>query len=163
MYKFVEKEEELDKVLDSVDSFNNYMTKVVVKAQEGVLTSIPQLVAKLADQVVTQKLAVAEFYRENKDLVGNKAFVGIVANDLAAKNPGWNMEKIISELGTEVRTRLRMSGITPQAPVVPATPAAPAAPVDPPAFVVGGGSRPGPGGPPMTAMEKDIMSLLDGA
>jgi hypothetical protein len=158
VYKFIEKEEELDKVLDSVDSFNGYMTKVVEKAQESVLTSIPQLVARMADQVVTQKMAVMEFYQKNQDLTGNKAYVGMVANELAAAHPDWNMEKIITELGPEVRNKLRLAGIATQPSVQP--PANP--PAEHPAFVPGSPARPGGGVPQMTAMEKDIASLIEG-
>jgi hypothetical protein len=157
--KFIEKEEDLDKVLNSVDNFNAFMTTALQKGNEQILTTIPQIITKLADQVVTQRMAVAEFYGANKDLAGNKAFVGMVANDIAAKNPGWNMQQIIEKLGEEVRNRLRLSGVATQPPGAPVMQPPPSTP-EAPAFVPGSGARQGAGGSSLTRMEKDIADMI---
>lgn len=158
--KFVEKEEELDQVLNSVDNFNSFMTNVVAKGNEQLVGNLSNLVAPLVDKIVTQKMAVNEFYSNNKDLAGNKAYVGMVANELAVKNPNWSLEDVIKELATEVRNKLRMSGVVPpQAPEASSLAVVPEAP----AFVPGSGTRPGGGGPSLTRIEAGIADLLEGA
>jgi hypothetical protein len=82
----------------------------------------------------------------------------MVANELAAAHPDWNMEKIITELGPEVRNKLRLAGVAVQPPPQP-----PVAPPEPPAFVPGSPARSGGGPPQMSAMEKDILDLIESA
>jgi len=157
IHKFIEKEEDLDKALNTADDFNKLLSGVVAKAQEGFASVLPQLVIGLADQVVTRKMAVAEFFNANKDLVGNRAYVGVVANELAAAHPDWSMEKVIEGLAPEVRNRLRL-GADPsiQPPVV--TP--PAEPPATPAFVSRTGARPSGGGDELTRIQKGIEELI---
>lgn len=157
-HSFVASEDDLDKALNSADNFNSLLSNVVNKTQESMLLMIPQLVMKLADETVTRRMAVAEFYSANKDLAANKAFVGMVANEIAAKNPEWTMEQVIEKLADEVRGRLRLTGQIPTPPSGTPPPKPPAAP----AFAGGGGSRPGGGAPPMDRMAKEINDLLDG-
>jgi len=157
--KFIEKEEDLDKILNSVDNFNTFLSDVLSKNNEQASKNIPDLSSTI-DRIVTQKLAVNEFYANNRDLSGNKAYVGMVANELSVKNPTWTLEDVIKELATEVRNKLRMSGIIPaQAPGTPPIPLV----VDTPAFVPGGGTRPAGGGTPMSKLEAGIADLLEGA
>ncbi|MFA6972952.1 MAG: hypothetical protein WC208_16335 [Gallionella sp.] len=167
--EFVKTEEEFDEVLKTKDNFNAFLTKTLGRGNEDVLRAIPQLVMHLADQVVTQKMAVAEFYSVNKDLAAvdkdgkslYKPFIGMVANELAAKNPTWTMEDIVKVLGQEVRGRLALASGSGTPP--PGTPPMPPAPlVEDPAFV---GGRPVARGNPsaaLTAMEKGIADLIDG-
>jgi hypothetical protein len=155
--KFIEKEEDLDKALNSADNFNTMLTGVVQKAQEYMLSSLPQMVGQMADRIVGQRLAAKEFYDNNKDLSANKAFVSIVANEMAAANPGWDMSKLMENLSSEVRKRLNLVVAAGGTPQVAPTVVAPNAP----AFVPPGGARPGGGAPPMDAMAKDIMDLIN--
>jgi hypothetical protein len=156
--KFIEKEEDLDQALNSVDNFNSLLTKVVEKTRESMLLAVPQLVGKLADQVVTQRMAVQEFYNNNRDLVGNKAFVGMVANEIAASHPEWQMDQVLTVLADEVRKKLALSGIAVHAP-----PVAPQAPPVAPAFVPGGPSRPSAvGAPPIDKLAAEVSDLLSG-
>ncbi|MFA6972681.1 MAG: hypothetical protein WC208_14960 [Gallionella sp.] len=169
-YKFLQKEEELDQALNSVDNFNKMLSGVVNKAQESVLLMVPQLVTKMADEVVVRRMAAAEFFRANPDLAAvdpttqrplYRAFVGLVANEIAAAHPDWNMEAVMSNLGTEVRNRLRLSGGVPPGTPSVATPAAPVDPAAPtPAFVGPGGSRPSNVAPTFKGLEKDVLDLI---
>jgi hypothetical protein len=154
---FIEKEEELDDILKSVDNFNKFMTMVVTRTQELVLENAIPKMSQVADATVGQKMAVAEFYRSNQDLVGNRAYVGMVANEIAATHPEWTLDKIIEGLGTEVRTRLKLiagtngDGVGTIAPLNSA-----------PAFAPPGGGRPSGAPPTLGKMEKEIADLLDG-
>jgi hypothetical protein len=156
VHKFLAKDEDLDEALKSVDNFNAMLSGVVVKSQEGMLAALPQIVMALADQVVTRKIAVTEFFNANKDLVGSRAYVGTVANELAAANPDWTMEQVIEKLAPEVRNRLRL-GVDPAIPAQPV----PAAPVETPAFAGGSHARPaGGGGGELSRIDQGIMDLI---
>jgi len=158
--KFVEKEEELDKILNSVDNFNTFMTNVVVESNKQILAAMPAVVQQMASGVVTQKMAVAEFYNNNKDLIGNKAFVGMVADELARNNPTWTIQNIVEKLGAEVRTRLSIGSSQPG--IVSTPQALQSQPTETPAFVPGGGARPNGGITPTSRMEKGIADLISG-
>lgn len=155
--RFIEKEDDLDEVLNSTDSFNKFMTSVVKKSKEDALSIIPQLVNPIVNRIVTQKLAINEFYANNADLAAHKATVGIVANEIAQANPTHTLEDIIKVLGPEVRNRLAMGNISVSPAVAPVSPA-----VETPAFAPGSTSRAGGGAPPVTKMEQGIAELLDG-
>jgi hypothetical protein len=147
---FIESEEQFDEVMKTPEGFNKLLTGVVQRSVETVLRNVPQMVVKLADQQITTRSAINEFYMENKDLVSNKAYVGMVANEMAAKNPDWTLDKLLGELGKEVKTRLKMA--------IAAQPAAPGAPK--PGFVPRGGGGKPPSGPTLTGQDKQIADLI---
>ena len=155
---FVEKEEDLDALLNSKDNFNKFMTGALGKSNEQVMQAMTVVVPKLVDQIVTQRLAVNEFYTNNKDLSSNKAYVGIVANELAKAHPDWDTLTVISNLAEEVRRRLGLGGTVPNQP--PVAPSVDAPPMDSPAFVPGAGARTGTGPSSMTQKEKAIIDLI---
>lgn len=125
--------------------------RIVESATESILRSIPVLVSKVADESVVRRMAVAEFYSANKDLVNNKAFVGMVANEMAQLHPEWTLDQVISELGPEVRKRLNL-----------VTNAPASEPVQKPAFVPGvsrGGRRSAPSSQ-VSALQKELNDLI---
>jgi flagellar biosynthesis/type III secretory pathway protein FliH len=152
---FLEKEEDLDKALNSKDNFNALLTTVMEKAQERMLVNLPQVIGVMAEKIVTQRLAAKEFYDNNKDLSANKAFVSIVANEMAAANPEWDMGKLITHLGEEVRKRLVL--VQGASPTV-LTPGVVDGPT--PAFVSPSGARPIGGAPQLDKMAKDILDMI---
>lgn len=155
-HKFIEKEEDLDKALNSIDNFNAMLSSVVAKAEEIILEKAHMLAMSSAHQVYTQRTAVNEFYTMNPDLAANKSFVGIVANELASTHPDWDMIKIIENLGAEVRGRLKMSGV--QSPLPPQAPVPDTS--ESPAFVNGPNARPKGSGGGMTKIEKEVNDLI---
>lgn len=158
--KFLEKEEDLDQALGSVDNFNGLMSNVISKAQEQILAMVPQIAAQIAGNVVTQRMAVNDFYLANQDLAANKAYVGIVADEIARANPEWDMFKVMEKLADEVRSRLRISGQgNPSSSPVQDPLPTPAAPT--PAFATPGNARPSSGAPKVSPLEKEISDLLD--
>lgn len=152
---FIEKEEDLDAALNTKDNFNALLTNVSKKTQESIVPFIHQIVGSMVDTIVSQRLAAKEFYDNNKDISNNKAYVSVVANELASANPTWDMPTIMEKLGDEVRKRLNMGtvvgGISPTVP-------APAAPT--PAFVPGHGTRPSAGTPVLNKMAADVLDLI---
>lgn len=156
--KFVEKEEDLDKALNTVDNFNGLLTSVAAKIEEILTAKVDALASRAAHNVYTQRSAANEFYTQNADLAQNKAFVALVANDLAAAHPDWDMSKIIENLGTEVRSRLKLGTPTPTAGVFNDT-----TQKETPAFAgpTNGGRKTGPP-KPTDPIEREVMDLLDG-
>jgi hypothetical protein len=156
-FQFVKDDAEFDEALKSSDNFNKLLTGVMYKAIESTLRVVPKLVVNLADQQITTRSAIQEFYTENKDLLPNKAYVGVIADELAAKNPTWKLDELLKNLGGEVRSRLKLTAPG-SAPIVPPinTP-----PPNTPAFAGGGGGggNRGGGGTP-SALQKDINDLI---
>jgi hypothetical protein len=157
-FAFLKDDAEFDEALKSADNFNKLLTGVVIKSMESMMQSVPQIVVRLADQQITTRSAINEFYENNKDLIPNKAFVGMVAQELAVKNPTWKLEDMLGKLGGEVRTRLRMAnpGVVPTSvrQVIPVGGA------QAPAFAGTGGGSKGKGGAQVSGLQKDINDLI---
>lgn len=113
--QFIKDDADFDDALRSPENFNKLLTGVMYKAVESVMRTVPKLVTNLADQQITTRSAIQEFYAKNEDLIPSKAYVGMVADELVAKNPDWKLDKLMGELGKEVRTRLKLTapGVTP--------------------------------------------------
>ena len=157
--QFVADDKAFDDVLRTPANFNKFMTGVVYKGVETVFRAIPKMVVNLADQQITTRTAVSEFYQENKDLIPNKAFVGVVADDLSSKHPDWKLDKLMGELGKEVRSRLKMVTAGNMKPSTDRS--LPPSSGGKPAFAGAGGSanRGGSGGQ-LSDLQKDINDLI---
>lgn len=156
--KFIETEEAFDKALNNVDNFNALLQSVIEKAHEAWEARLPQVVSPLIHQTYNQRSIVDDFYRANQDLATNKAYVGIVANEIAAQHPDWDMGKVIENLAGEVRNRLRLGNVP--ASTTP-SPIEPPLQTPPPAFAGNPGARRGTP-TPMSKVEQEIADLLDG-
>lgn len=158
---FIPNEEEFNKVLDKAESFNALLNKVVEKAREQALLSLPAVATQLVNQQLTLRLAVDEFYKVNTDLVGYKNFVGFVTNEIAAGHPDYDLPTLLDETAKEVRKRIGLTQMEPEAPP-PAPPAAPGAPAaGGPAFVPGSPARPRTvGGGQVSGMDKEILDFI---
>ena len=161
VHQFLATEEEVDAALNSKDNLNALLTKVSSNASESVMRQVQQEIGPVVQQLVSQYMLAHEFFAANQDLSPHRAYVGMVANELAAQNPGIGMPGIIEKLAGEVRKRLAY-GTVPGAPSTPQTPVAPQTPVETPAFVPGAGARPTGGQPnPGDAVTNAILELAD--
>jgi hypothetical protein len=70
------------------------------------MRAIPQIINHVVKEQIPVIMKTEEFFKENSDLTDKRQFVGYVANELSGKNPEWKLDKLFSELGKEVRTRL---------------------------------------------------------
>lgn len=163
VHKFVEKEEDLDKILNSVDNFNEFLSGVVKKVQEETTAAIIPNIIGVADSTVARRMAVSEFFNANQDLIPYRSYVGVVANEIAAANPEWGLDKVIEGLGTEVRKKLAIVQAQPGEvpPIVPPSGTPPVEDPNDPAFVGGTGARKGAPGT-KTKMQQGIDDLIDG-
>lgn len=156
----------LDDVLDDPEKFQQVMANVYQQAStvaekqavEKVLKSIPQLVVNYVSRHASMSNLVSDFYKENSDLVGVKRTVAAVANEIAAENPAWNVDKVFGETATRTRKVLGLAAKA-RAAETPADPNAPTLPKGKPAFARQG-SRGAPPGPGMTGLVKEINELL---
>lgn len=152
--KFVESEDALDEALKTADNFNAMLSNAMQKMQEQFAAMAQQMAVQVAHGIYTQRAAADDFYRANQDLAANKAFVAMVADEMAAAHPDWDIMKVMEALAGEVRNRLHLSQT---APVAAPTSDAPA-----PAFAGSQVSRPSAGPTPTSGTQKEINDLIDG-
>ena len=156
---FFESEEEYNKAFEDRATFNKVLIRVQENAArngaQAALTMLPKIVTNLIRSETTLRSQSEDFYKSNVDLATMKPFVSFVANDLAAKNPSWDTNKLFTELGKEVRTRAGLKA------AAAAATASAAGKVPGPAFAKGGGSRKPPSvKPDLSPQEKQILDLI---
>lgn len=106
--EFVKKEEDIDAILKSPESFNSFMNFVVGKTLEYAFQSIPSVTSNLVQNQVEQQVVVEKFYDKNEDLL---QFRNVVKNNyvkLAKTNPDWGLKKLLDEAGKESRAQLKL-------------------------------------------------------
>ena len=75
---------------------------------ETVYRNIPGIVNAQVTSQSSLNSAIKDFYTDNPDLEPVRAYVGKVANELAAKNPDWNVAKLFEETAITTRTALKL-------------------------------------------------------
>ena len=104
--EFFDTAEEYNKSFEDQATMNKVLAKVAHSTAQTILSNLPRVVDNIVKQQVEVQSHVKGFFDANKDLTPHRQFVGFVSNDLMGKNPGWSMDKLFSELGKEVRTRI---------------------------------------------------------
>ena len=105
-------DEDYEAVFEKREKLNEVLKKVQSDTLQGVFRSIPRIIATLIPQHITFYNKTAEFYKNNPDLYEHRKTVGQVIDETSAKNPGWNIDKILDFVGGkgeevgEVRKRL---------------------------------------------------------
>lgn len=102
----------LDEVLDSKDSVNKLLNKVLsAGVNQGVqqtLRSLPKIIKTQVDLYTTMSEAASEFYGKNEDLKGFKKAMGVVTSEVASQHPEYEPVKLFEEAGKETRKRLQL-------------------------------------------------------
>jgi hypothetical protein len=70
--------------------------------------AIPSVVANQVRQVSTLTNAVNTFYTENEDLLPVRKAVGVVANQIVAEHPDWDLPRVMQESAQTTRKMLKM-------------------------------------------------------
>jgi hypothetical protein len=109
--QFLPSEELFDEALKSKDNFNALLTAVRNSAIEASLRMMPQLATQIVDHKIAITETVKDFYRDNKDLVPYKQFVGYTTNEVAAQHPDWTLSQILEETEKVVRERLQKARV----------------------------------------------------
>lgn len=105
---------DLDSLYENPEVLNEVLARVhgaatehgARMAAERVLRQVPELVVGYVSRHTAMTNMVNDFYRENPDLTNVKQTVAAVANDLHAKNPDWDADKIFQETANETRKLL---------------------------------------------------------
>ncbi len=110
---------DLDEVSRDPKEFNKIMNKIYAKAvtdtrlefknyNKSTLERVPSLVSDTV--TIRQKLKdlTDNFYKENKDLMGFKKVVSVVFDEMVAEKPDKPYDKVLSDVGPEVRKRLEL-------------------------------------------------------
>jgi hypothetical protein len=151
---FFENQEEYDKAFEDKKVMGKVLARVKSAGAQEAMRAIPSIVNNVIKQSVPIILKTEKFFDDNKDLADSdkRKFVGYVANDLSGKNPDWNLDKLFTELGKEVRSRLGLKDVAQQK--VTATGLKPA-------FARGsGGRKPTEVQPDLSSMESQILDIL---
>ena len=151
-------DDDIDEVVSDPKKFEAVLNRVaeVIRNDviEQVFRSTPQLVTSQIQQQTKVNEAVKEFYKENEDLKHVKKTVGAIANDVAADNPDWTLDKVFKQtavktretLGLKKKTVKKVKGNT--------------KPTRKPALQTNVKRANRPDGPSMTETEKDVMDTL---
>ena len=112
---FLGSDADLDDITRNVETFNKVLNKVYKAGvesqrgfQEGTLRSIPDIVKSNVIIQATLKKKVDVFYKDNKDLLPFRKAVSTVYEELASKNPDWDLDKMFIETEKEARSRLEL-------------------------------------------------------
>ena len=92
-------EEDYDDVFEKREKLNEVLKRVQSDTLQGVFRSIPKIIASIIPQHVMLYTKTMEFYKANPDLVEHRAKVGELIDETSAKNPGWNLDKVLAHVG----------------------------------------------------------------
>ena len=108
---------DFEDVLSSADNLNKLLNKVANAAalegeQRGYKRAIidtPKIVSKIAGEQMTARDAARDFLDANPDLLPVRSFLGLIANELQARHPDWDVKTLFEKSGEETRKRLKLS------------------------------------------------------
>lgn len=160
---FFKDEAEVDAALKDAGSFNKFLNNflrqvepiISKKATEQALQAVPEVSMRVSTDQINMMSTIQAWYSQNPDLLPFREFCGVVAKEVAAKDPSMTMVKALEETEKEVRSRLRL--VKPMN--VPPAASGGAPPVNP-GFTPGGSSGSGAPGPVLDKVQKDIQETL---
>jgi len=143
--------------------FNTMLNKVrldaiqqaIPLAQERTMLSVPQITAQYIKRHNAMKTLVDDFYAKNSDLKVVQRSVGMIANEVHAEHPDWQVQQVFDEAATRTRSALGL-----KAPVVGKQTAQGTKPAANPAFANPSQSRARGGQKKLTGMAKEIDDLI---
>jgi hypothetical protein len=160
---FFKDEAEVDAALKDAGSFNKFLNNflrqvepiITQRAVTQALQAVPEVSMKVSTDQINMMSTIQAWYSSNPDLLPFREFCGVIAKEVAAKDPTMSMVKALDETEKEVRSRLRLVKPTTVAPVTPG-----GAPLGNPGFTPGGGAGPGAPGPVLDKVQQDILNTI---
>ena len=154
----------LDELLESKDKLNALMNKVYKSgrdhgariSKEEILKSIPDVVRNNVIVMSNIRSMADKFYQANPDLEPYKQSVASISMTLSAKNPDWEVDKLLTEVAGETRKRLGMTVVA-KASVTPSP-----KPKFAKAPATGAAKKKGSGGE-LTGLAKDLADMVAAA
>lgn len=92
-------DEAYEQVFEKREKLNELLKKVQTDTLQGVFRSIPKIIATLIPHHINFYNKTAEFYKNNPDLMEHRKVVGQTIDELSAKNPGWDIDKLMEAVG----------------------------------------------------------------
>lgn len=160
---FFKDEAEVDAALKDAGSFNKFLNNflrqvepiITQRAVSQALQAVPEVSMRVSTDQINMMSTIQAWYSQNPDLLPFREFCGVIAKEVAAKDPSMSMVKALEETEKEVRSRLRIVKPTIVAPVTPG-----GAPPASPGFTPGGRGGGGAPAPPMDTVQKDILATI---
>ncbi len=154
----------LDELLESKDKLNALMNKVYKSgrdhgariSKEEILKSIPDVVRNNVIVMSNIRSMADKFYQANPDLEPYKQSVASISMTLSAKNPDWEVDKLLTEVAGETRKRLGMV-VAAKASTIPSP-----KPKFAKAPATGATKKKGAGGE-LTGLAKDLADMVSAA
>lgn len=148
-------DEDLDLLLTDKAKVNALLSKVVKfsveasvnLAHERVLRAVPEVVRSAAQQQLAIDGAVKKFYEDRPHLATFKSAVAAAATGVHSEHPDWPLEKVLEEAAKRTERVLSLRAEGNRTPAFPSTP--------------GGSPNRAPKGDKLSAMEKEILELLE--
>lgn len=164
---FFKNEEEVDAALRDAGSFNAFLNRfyqtireqmaneIINKAVERTTQIVPEVSAQVSANQVSMLSSIKAWYDANPDLLPFREFCGVIAKEVAARNPNLTIEKALEETEKEVRSRLRLVKPSSVQPPVNA-----GAPASSPGFTPGGRSGASAQPPIVDKVIQDIHNTI---
>lgn len=160
---FFKDEAEVDAALKDAGSFNKFLNNflrqvepiITQRAVTQALQAVPEVSMRVSTDQINMMSTIQAWYSSNPDLLPFREFCGVIAKEVATKDPSMSMVKALDETEKEVRSRLRLVKPTTVAPVTPG-----GAPLGNPGFTPGGGGGGGAPAPSMDTVQKDILATI---
>lgn len=98
--------EEYEAALSSPDAMNALLSRVYHAAVQHTMGTVPAQVRAQVSQVATMERTVEDYFRKNPELIPHREYMGVIATNLEAENPGLSPSAIIERSAQEVRKRV---------------------------------------------------------
>ena len=92
-------DEEYENVFEKREKLNEVLKRVQADTVQGMLRAIPKIIGSMVPQYVAMHSKTVDFYKANPDLLDHRETVGKLIDETAAKNPGWDLDKILGFVG----------------------------------------------------------------
>ncbi len=104
-------DDEFDSAISSKEGMQKILDKIEAASAERMqqlIRAIPKVIRSVADEVVSTRLAISDFYQANSDLLPFKPLVKFTINKLQSENPDMDLEELLDKAGKEVRKVLKL-------------------------------------------------------
>lgn len=99
-------DEQFAEILQDKGKFSEFLTKLLDKSSEGLLTVIPGVFEKMMKDALDSRAASANFYRANPDLAPNHRYLVLTGRAVRSEHPEWSNEDVLKEVETRARADL---------------------------------------------------------
>jgi len=105
-----------DEIMESKEKFTGFISKLMKAVSEGTLATVHGVIPQVINQHSSMSQVRDAFYAAHPQLAPVKSYVSKVANEVAARNPEWNVQQVLGEAAklTKAALSIQDMGLTPQ-------------------------------------------------